>query len=128
MTIILIRAETQSKILNCLADIERHAGLKINGSPKIIDSKMADEYAQNIINAKLKSKSKIAVLISVKEDVTRSIMQVKKIHPPAHVIVISNEYNQYEDLKKIFGTLPPLKGYYSAKKATHGKTKRKNRI
>jgi hypothetical protein len=116
MTLILIRAENQTKILNSLADIERHAGLKINGSPKIIEPKMADEFAQSIINAKLKSKSKIAVLISVQEDVTRSIMQVKKIHPPAHIIVISDEYSQWEDLKKIFGTLPPLKGYYSAKK------------
>ncbi len=116
MTLILIRGENQTKILNSLADIERHAGLKINGTPKLIDTKLADEYAQNIINAKLKSKSKIAVLISVQEDTTKSIMQVRKIHPPAHVIVISNEYSQWEELKKIFSTLPPLKGYYSAKK------------
>ena len=121
MTLILIRGENQTKILNSLADIERHAGLKINGTPKIIDTKLADDYAQNIINAKLKSKSKIAVLISVQEDATRSIMQVRKIHPPAHVIVISNEYSQWEELKKIFNTLPPLKGYYSAKKTKKGK-------
>ncbi|NYB51351.1 MAG: DUF356 domain-containing protein [Methanobacteriaceae archaeon] len=121
MTLILIRGQTQSKILNSLADIERHAHLRINGSPRIMDTKMADEYAQSIISAKLRSKSKIAVLVSVEEDVTRSIMQVKKIHPPAHLIVISHEYKEWEDLKKIFRTLPPLKGYYSAKKAINGK-------
>ncbi len=116
MTLILIRAENQTKILNSLADIERHAGLKINGTPKIIDNTMADKYAQSILNAKLRSRSKIAVIVSVQEDATRSILQIKKIHPPAHILVISKEYTQWEKIKKIFSTLPPLKGYYSAKK------------
>jgi|WetSurMetagenome_2_1015567.scaffolds.fasta_scaffold339481_2 uncharacterized protein len=115
MTLILIRAENQTKILNSLADIERHAGLKINGIPRIMDNTMADKYAQSILNAKLKSRSKIAVVVSVQEDATRSILQIKKIHPPAHIVVISKEYTQWEKIKKIFNTLPPLKGYYSAK-------------
>jgi uncharacterized protein len=115
MTLILIRAENQTKILNSLADIERHAGLKINGTPKIMDNTMADKYAQSILNAKLRSRSKIAVVVSVQEDATRSILQIKKIHPPAHLLVISKEYTQWEKIKKIFSTLPPLKGYYSAK-------------
>ncbi len=116
MTMILIRAENQTKILNSLADIERHAGLKITGTPKIIDTELADKYAMSILNAKLRSKSKIAVLVSVQEDTTRSILQIRKIHPPAHIVVISKEYPQWEKVKKIFNTLPPLKGYYSAKK------------
>ncbi|WP_321421036.1 DUF356 domain-containing protein [uncultured Methanobacterium sp.] len=115
MTLILIRAENQTKILNSLADIERHAGLKINGTPRIMENTMADKYAQSILNAKLRSRSKIAVVVSVQEDATRSILQIKKIHPPAHILVISKEYTQWEKIKKIFNTLPPLKGYYSAK-------------
>jgi len=116
MALILIRAENQTKILNSLADIERHAGLHINGKPRIIAPEMADEYAQTIIKDKIRSKSKIAVLISVQEDTTHSIVQIRKIHPPAHIVVISKEYALWEDLKKIFSTLPPLKGYYSRKK------------
>lgn len=116
MTLILIRAENQGKILNSLADIERHAELKINGKPRIIDSKIADKYVQRIIKDKLRSKSKIAVLVSVEDNTTRSIVRIRKIHPPAHIMVISNEYPEWEDLKKVYGTLPLLKGYYSAKK------------
>lgn len=116
MTLILIRAENQTKILNSLADIERHAGLKINGKPRIIDNKLADKYAKSIMKDRLRSKSKIAVLVSVKEDTTLSILQIRKIHPPAHLVVISKEYSQWEEIKKIFNTLPPLKGYYSSKK------------
>lgn len=116
MGLILIRAENQAKLLNSLADIERHAGLKINGSPRIIKNKLADEYAKSIMKGKLRSKAKIAVLVSVKEDATLSILRIRKIHPPAHVVVISEEYDQWEAVRKIFNTLPSLKGYYSSKK------------
>lgn len=125
MTLILIRAENQTKILNSLADIERHAGLKINGTPRIMENTMADKYAQSILNAKLRSRSKIAVVVSVQEDATRSILQIKKIHPPAHILVISKEYTQWEKIKKIFNTLPPLKGYYSAKNPNLKKPRKK---
>ncbi|CDG64617.1 MAG: uncharacterized protein PWQ15_1554 [Methanobacterium sp.] len=118
MSLILIRAENQAKLLNSLADIERHAGLKINGSPRIIKNKVADKYAKSIMKDELRSKSKIAVLISVQEDATLSILRIRKIHPPAHVVVISEEYDQWKALQKLFNTLPLFKGYYSYKKKT----------
>jgi hypothetical protein len=128
LTLILVRAENQAKILNSLADIERHAELKINGKPRIIDSKVADKYVQRIIKDKLRSKSKVAVLISVEDDATRSIVRIRKIHPPAHIMVISKEYPEWEDLKKIFSTLPLLKGYYSGKKSKNSPKKSKKMI
>ena len=72
MALILIRASSQGKLLNAIADIERHATLKIAGKPKIIDVKIADEVAENIIKQKLRTKSKIAALVSVLEDTTKS--------------------------------------------------------
>lgn len=39
MALILIRAEDQGKLLNTIADVERHAGLKVAGKPRIIISK-----------------------------------------------------------------------------------------
>jgi len=115
MALILIRAEDQGKLLNTIADIERHAGLKVAGKPRIIDPKIADEIAENILKQQLRSKSYIAVLVRVEDDTTKSIVQIRKIHPPAHVIVISEEYSQFEALLKTFHELTYLKGYYSHK-------------
>jgi len=53
--------------------------------------------------------------VLVEEDTTKSIMQVRKIHPPAHLVVISDEYEDYSNLKKSFRELVPFKGYYSRK-------------
>ena len=115
MALILIRADTQEKLLNALADIERHANLKIAGKPKLIDTKKADMIAKGILKQNLRTESKIAAIVKVLEDTTKSIMQVKKIHPPAHLVVISDEYKEFGEIKQLYAKSPPLKGYYSHK-------------
>jgi uncharacterized protein len=115
MALILIRAEEQGKLLNTLADIERHAGLKISGKPRIMDSKKADEIATKILKQKLRSRSAIAVLVRVVDDTTKSIVHIRKIHPPAHVVVISEEYPEFKELETSFSKLSPIRGYYSHK-------------
>lgn len=115
MALILIRAEDQGKLLNTLADIERHAGLKISGKPRIMDSKKADQTAAKILKQKLRSRSAIAVLVKVVDDTTKSIVHIRKIHPPAHVVVVSEEYAEYKELETNFNKLSPIRGYYSHK-------------
>jgi len=115
MALILIRAEDQGKLLNTLADIERHAGLKISGKPRIMDSKKADQIATKILKQKLRSRSAIAVLVRVVDDTTKSIVHIRKIHPPAHVVVVSEEYAEFKELENSFNKLSPIRGYYSHK-------------
>lgn len=115
MTLILIRADNQGKLLNAIADIERHANLKIAGKPKIVDTEIADKLAKGILKQNLRTKCEIAALVKVLDDTTKSIMHIKKIHPPAHLVVISEEYKEFEEIKKMFNRLPVLKGYYSHK-------------
>ncbi|HNS25287.1 MAG: DUF356 domain-containing protein [Euryarchaeota archaeon] len=116
MSLIMVRADSRDKILNSLADIERHAKLKIKGNPRIIQSKMADETAKRIMNQNLKFKSSHSVLVLVESDTTQSIVQIRKIHPPAHLMVISEEYPEYAAMNSEFQNLPHFKGYYSHKK------------
>ncbi len=120
MALVLVRGENNSKLLNTIADMERHGNLNLTTKPKIINSKYADKLVENILNSKLKNKSKVATAFFIKEDTTLSIIQIKKIHPPAHVIIISNEYEGYEDLKNKLKTAPNFKGYYSYKSKNSG--------
>ena len=83
MSIILIRAASKKKLLNALADLERHASLKIAGKPRMLDAKKADYLAEKILKQKVRTESQIAVILRVLEDDTLSIMQIKKyIHQP----------------------------------------------
>lgn len=116
MALILIRGENNSKILNAIADVERHANLNLTTKPKRIDAKYADKIVEKILNAPLRTKSDVATVFRVKEDTATAIVQVKKIHPPAHIVVISNDYEDYNELNKTLNSAPIFRGYYSGKK------------
>ena len=120
MALILVRGESNSKLLNAIADMERHGNLNLITKPKIVDAGFADEIVENILNSKLRTKSNVATAFFVQEDTTLSIVQIKKIHPPAHVVVVSDEYDSYDELKNYLETANLFKGYNSHKAKNEG--------
>ena len=47
-------------------------------------------------------------------------MQVKKIHPPAHVVVVSDEYEGYKKLEQQLDVSKAFQGYHSHKAKNDG--------
>ncbi len=115
MALVLIRAMNKKKALNGLADIERHANLNIVGRPKTVDLKKVYDVTKRVIKQNPRDDIKLAILVRVKEDTTKSIMNLRKIHPPVHIIVISEEYPEYERLNEEFDKAKVFRGYYSSK-------------
>lgn len=120
MALILIRGENNSKLLNAIADMEKHGNLNLITTPKAIDSNFADSMVESILNSKLRTKSDVATAFYVKEDTTLSIMQIKKIHPPAHVVVVSDEYDGYAQLDALMDDSKNLEGYHTRKAKNDG--------
>lgn len=120
MALILIRGENNSKLLSAINDLEKHANLNIETRPKVISASFADLLVENILNSKLKTKSHVAVAFFVREDSTLSIMQIRNIHPPAHVVVVSEEYAAYEELESLLKASDDFKGYNSIKAKNDG--------
>ena len=116
MALILIRAMNKKKALNVLADLERHAKLTIEGKPKQITVDKAFDVTKRVIKQKPRDDIKVPVLVKVHESTTKSIINIKKTHPPAHVIVISEEYPEYTVLLDEFNKARVFDGYYSSKK------------
>lgn len=116
MALILIRAMNKKKALNCLADLERHAKLTIIGKPKSVSLEKIFDVTKRVIKQDPRNDIKIAILVKVDESTTESIMKIRKIHPPAHVIVVSEEYPEYKDLLKDYNNAKIFDGYYSSKK------------
>lgn len=115
MSLILIRAMNKKKALNALADMERHAKLTIVGKPKRIELSKIVDVTKRVIKQNPRDDIKVAVLVKVEENTTTSIMNIRKTHPPAHVIVVSEEYPEYKQLDDNFDNLPVFQGYYSLK-------------
>lgn len=120
MALILIRGENNSKLLSAISDMERHGSINLVSKPKVVDAAFADTLVENILKSKLKTKSNVATAFFVKEDTTLSIMQIKKIHPPAHVVVVSDEYDAYSKLEYVLHNADVFKGYHSNKAVNDG--------
>ena len=120
MALILVRGENNSKLLTAIDDMERHGKLNLTTRPKVIDAKFADSLVEGILNSELKTKSSVAIAFFVKEDITLSILQVKKIHPPAHVVVVSDEYDAYSKLEYVMNNAEVFDEYHSIKAINDG--------
>ena len=120
MALILVRGESNSKLLSAVSDMERHGNLTLTTKPKVVDAKFADSLVEGILNSELKTKSNVAIAFFVKEDTTLSNMQVKKIHPPAHVVVVSDEYDAYSKLEYVLNNAEEFNDYHSTKAINDG--------
>lgn len=115
MALILIRAMNKKKALNGLADLERHAKLSIIGKPKTVSIDSVYDVTKRVLKQEPRNDIKLAILVKVQENTTTSIMNLRKIHPPVHIIVISEEYSEYKTLNKEFNKAKVFDGYYSSK-------------
>lgn len=120
MALILIRGENNSKLLSAITDMERHGNLNLVTTPKVIDANFADSLVESILNSTLRTKSNAATAFFVREDTTLSIMQIKKIHPPAHVVVVSAEYEGYAKLENLLDNAENFQGYNAHKAKSEG--------
>ncbi|WP_407415434.1 DUF356 domain-containing protein [Methanobrevibacter sp.] len=120
MALILVRGENNSKLLSAISDMERHGNMTLISNPKVIDAEFADSLVEDILKSKLRTKSSVATAFFVKEDTTLSILQIKKIHPPAHVVVVSDEYDAYNKLRDALDEAKVLPGYHSHKAVNDG--------
>ena len=121
MALILVRGENKSKLLSAISDIERHGNLTLITKPKVISAEFADSLVEQILKSKLKTNSNVAVAFFVKEDTTLSILKIKQIHPPAHIVVVSQEYNGYDELKEKLTIAHDMEGYQSYRIVNVGK-------
>lgn len=121
MALILVRGENKTKLLSAISDMERHGNLTLLTKPKVISAEFADSLVEQILKSKLKTTSNVATAFFVKEDTTLSILKIKQIHPPAHIVVVSPEYNGYEELKEKLTIAHDMDGYKSFRALNAGK-------
>jgi len=102
----LIRADNYNKLKTAINDIEEHANLTILNSPKKIKPEKADEILVEILDSPLKKMCDVAAICKIDEEPAEAINTIKDIHPPAHIIVVSERHGEiYKDLENSFDEL-----------------------
>jgi hypothetical protein len=112
----LVRADDSDKVKIALHDLERYGHIQFSATPKCIESNYADELLVSVMGVALKSKCNSAALVELNNHAGAAISRLKKIHPPAHIIIISPRHKMFEELSTRFSKYPEFDRTFSHQK------------
>lgn len=111
----LLRAESFDKILISLSDMKRYGDLKVIGKPKVITEEFSETLLKKTLKQEVKLKFKANVIASVEGEGGLIIDRLRKIHPPAHMIAITDKNELYCLVQRSLNDFNNLKGYTKPK-------------
>lgn len=107
----VIRADDPAKLNTAISDLQRHGGLTFTSSPRELRPDSADKILINVMRVPLKKQCKAAALVALSDDPGVAIDVLGRIHPPAHVIIISSRHDIYSRINDCLQRLPELRDY-----------------
>lgn len=102
----IIRADNHLKVHTTLLDLRRYGRMVFSEPPKSISPDYADEILGKVMKRPLKNKCYAAALVSLNTSPSVAIGKLTKIHPPAHVVIVSSQHEVFEELGKNINILP----------------------
>jgi hypothetical protein len=104
----VVRADDMDKVRVALSDLERYAHLTFDGKPRKLEPAFADDILVHIMKSPLKAHCDAACIVSLNEEASAAIGRLRKIHPPAHVIIVSGRHDIYYELLSYMQMLPEI--------------------
>lgn len=112
----LVRADDSDKVKIALHDLERYGHIQFSATPRCIEPNFADELLVSVMGVPLKSKCNSAALVELNNHAGAAISRLKKIHPPAHIIIISPRHKMFEELAGKFQKYPEFDRTFNQQK------------
>ncbi len=104
----VVRADDVNKVRVAMSDLVRYAHLTFDGKVRIIDPAFADNILVHIMRSPLRASCKFACIVALYDDASSAIGKLRKIHPPAHVIIVSPKHDIYRELPNYIDLLPEM--------------------
>lgn len=125
----VIRADDADKVRVALSDLQKYAHLTFDGDARRLDPAFADNILVNVMKNPLRTCCEAAAIVPLNDDASAAIGRLRKIHPPAHIIVVSPRHEIYHELTNYVDVLPKIdmeadwniQGYTSAREAERAK-------
>lgn len=94
----VIRGDNADKVNVALYDLEHYGRIRFASKPKRIEPLYADNLLVSVAGVPLKAKCNSAALVELDNNAGAAISKLRKIHPPAHVVIVSPRHDVYEEL------------------------------
>ncbi len=106
--IAIVRSDDVNKVNTALCDLIKYARISFSDNPRTMDPEVADEILVDVMNKPLKNTCCAAAAVSIMEDAGTAINRLRKIHPPAHIIIVSPKYNKYAEVASRIPHMPEI--------------------
>lgn len=104
----VVRADDMPKVKTALCDLIRYAHLTFERKPRKLEPAFADNILIHVMRSPLRSCCEAASIAPLNEDASAAIGRLRKIHPPAHIIIVSPRHEIYHELKNFIDILPEI--------------------
>ncbi|TFH46134.1 MAG: DUF356 domain-containing protein [ANME-2 cluster archaeon] len=105
-SIAVVRADSNSKVHTTLLDLRRYGHMVFAEQPKIITPEYADDILISVLRCPLKNKCSAAAVVILNTSPSVAIGKLSKIHPPAHVVIVSSKHDIYDELMENIELFP----------------------
>jgi hypothetical protein len=82
--------------------------LTFEGKARKLEPAFADNILINVMQSPLRMCCEAASIVPLNEDASAAIGRLRKIHPPAHIIIVSPRHEIYHDLTNFVDILPEI--------------------
>jgi hypothetical protein len=72
--------------------------MRFSSHPRRIEPTYADTLLVRVIGVPLRAPCKVAALVGLENNAGAAINKLRKIHPPAHIVIISPRHDPYDEL------------------------------
>ncbi|MCL7416068.1 MAG: DUF356 domain-containing protein [ANME-2 cluster archaeon] len=104
----VIRADSSAKVNIALRDLVRYGHMSFDDSPKKMDPRTADSVLVDVMHTELRSSCGSAAVVPLGDHASSAIGRLKKIHPPAHVIIVSPQHSVFSKLASDIDRMPEM--------------------
>lgn len=104
----VVRADDASKVKIALHDLVRYANLTFADHARKLEPTFADNILIHIMKSPLKACCSAAAIVPLADHASIAIGRLRKIHPPAHVIIVSPRHEIYHELVNYVDILPEI--------------------
>jgi len=104
----VVRANEMSKVKTAICDLIRYGQLTFVDKAHRLDPKFADNILVHVMKSPLRMSCKAAAIVPLIDEASTAIGRLKKIHPPAHVIIVSPRHEVYHELVNYVDILPEI--------------------
>lgn len=104
----VVRGDEAAKVRIALYDLVRYAHMTFADSARKLEPTFADNILIHIMKSPLKACCAAAAIVPLVDQASVAIGRLRKIHPPAHVIIVSPRHEIFHELANYVDILPEI--------------------